>query len=283
MIINELVQGQGAGNQWWNYTVTRVIALRNGYDFGIQGKDVYKGKDIIDLDFGKEVVPEDIKYHYKENFVTNEYGLDVSPADLGLMSVEDGTKIEGNMQAMSYIERYKDIICEWMRIKEEKINTQYSDISISVCHLRAGDYVGSPADSLLPVSYYKNAMHQMLLRNNDMKFVLLSDDYEYGSRYANELGIEFVGSTASGSTDKYIAPHHKGGDISVDYAILNSAQNIIVSNSTFAWWAAWTNKNLINVVAPLHWFTFSHPANFWSLPDMRVKEWIYIDREGNIT
>jgi hypothetical protein len=282
MIITELNYGSGAANQWWNYVVTRVIALRNGYDFGIQGKVVYKGKDIIDLDFGKEVIPEDIKYHYKEKFVTNEYWIDVSPADLELMSVQDGTKIEGNMQAMSYVERYKDVICEWMKIKEEKINTQYSDISTCVMHLRAGDYVSSPADSLLPVSYYKNAMRQMLRRNNDMKFVLLSDDYEYGNRYANELNIEFVGSTASGGTDKYIAPHHKGGDISVDYAILNSAQNIIMSNSTFAWWAAWTNKNLENIIAPLHWFTFSHFANFWSLPDMRVKEWDYIDREGNI-
>jgi hypothetical protein len=276
MIINELVQGQGAGNQWWNAIVTRVIALRNGYDFGIQGKDVYKGKDIIDLDFGKEVKPEDIKYHYKEKFVTNEYRLDVSPADLELMSVQDGTKIEGNMQAMSYIERYKDVICEWMKIKEEKVNTQYSNINTCVCHLRGGDYVGSPANSLLPVQYYKNAMNQMLLRNNNMKFVLLSDDYNLGNQYANELNIEFVGSTANGSTDKYLAPHHKGGDISVDYAILNSAKNIILSNSTFAWWATWTNKLNPFVIYPKKWFAYNLDGDFWSTGDMKNNDWMDI-------
>lgn len=282
MIINELYQGSGFGNQLYCYAVTRCIALANGYDFGIQGKEVYKGRDIIDLDFGKEVTPEDIKYHYKENFVLNEYNLDVSPADLNLFSVKDGTKIEGNMQAISYIERYKDVICEWMKIKEEKINLKYSDISMCVCHLRGNDYVNSPADSLLRIDYYKHAMNQMLRRNNDMQFVLVSDDYNLGNQYADELKIEFVGSTANGDMDKYIAPHHRGGDISVDYAIMNSAQNLIISNSTFAWWAAWTNKNLQNIIAPWGWFTHNHPANFWSVGDSRVREWDYIDREGNI-
>ena len=43
MIITELYDGQGLGNQLWCYVTTRVIAKKNGYDFGIQSPEKFKG------------------------------------------------------------------------------------------------------------------------------------------------------------------------------------------------------------------------------------------------
>ena len=51
MIVNELYNGSGLGNQLWRYTVTRAIALDNGYEFGIMNPHQFKALKIFDLDF----------------------------------------------------------------------------------------------------------------------------------------------------------------------------------------------------------------------------------------
>ena len=95
-----------------NYIVTRLIAERNGYSYGIMGKDRWKGQKYHPLiDFGEEVIggsgpeggppetlPEGITNYYKEHFrrhpVTNG---NVGLPDPTLLNVPDGTKIEGTM------------------------------------------------------------------------------------------------------------------------------------------------------------------------------------------
>jgi len=81
MIVNELYNGSGLGNQLWNYVVTRTIALDNGYDFGIMGTEKFKGMDFFEnIDFGEQVVggygpeggpptslPDGISYYFVEN------------------------------------------------------------------------------------------------------------------------------------------------------------------------------------------------------------------------
>ncbi len=56
MICNELYNGQGLGNQLWNYALARIIAKKNGYDFSILGREKFKGKEFMELDFGKNLM-----------------------------------------------------------------------------------------------------------------------------------------------------------------------------------------------------------------------------------
>ena len=46
MIISEIYYGSGIGNQIWHYVVTRLIAERLGYKYGIMGKDRWKGQPL---------------------------------------------------------------------------------------------------------------------------------------------------------------------------------------------------------------------------------------------
>ena len=55
MIVTELYNGQGLGNQLWSYVVTRTLALDRSLDFGIMSPEKFKGKAFLDIDFGKEV------------------------------------------------------------------------------------------------------------------------------------------------------------------------------------------------------------------------------------
>jgi hypothetical protein len=282
MIITEIHQESGFGNQIWCAVVTKIIGIECGYNFGILAKERYKGKDIIDLDFGLPVTSQDIRYEYKERLIRNKQGIDISPLDPNMFRLPDGTKIDGNMQALSYIEPHKKHIVEWLKIKEDQIDLEYSNDNFCVCHLRGGDYIGSPADSLLRIEYYQNAMNYMLDINKDMKFFMVSDDYDLAKSYCDKLGIEFVGSTAKKEEDPYKSNYHKGGTIAKDYSVINNAKNIILSNSTFGFWAAYTNVKLKNIIAPKYWFSHNLDGDYWSTSDMQLEEWKYLDRYGKI-
>jgi hypothetical protein len=290
MIINEFYNTQGLGNQLWCYVVTRVIALDKGYDFGIMSPEKFRGIELMDLDYGlpvsgmksdswSHILPDGINHYYQEKLIRNEHGIDVSPLDKDLLNIEDNTKIDGNFQSMNYIKHRRREIIKWLKIKKNIL--KYSNNNATIIHLRGGDYVGSPANSLLPVSYYTNAISYMKHINPEMKFYAVTDDYDLGIRYFKDVA-EIVGSTPSRIFDKHRASHHIGGDIHIDYSILNNAKNTIISNSTFSFWAAWTNTKLRNVIAPKNWFTFNNPNNFWSTADMKVDGWTYLDRHGNI-
>ena len=277
MIINELYNGSGIGNQLWTYVVTRVIAFKNNYEFSIMGKENYKGKDLIDLDFGimLEEVPKNINY-VKENLIRNKYGIDISKFDENIWNVKDNTIIDGGMQSVKYIENYKKEICKWLTPKKNKF---YFDDNHCIIHFRGSDYIGA-GKTLLTKKYYKDAISHMIEINKDMIFLVVTDDVNLARTYFNENWI--IGSSLI-DDDKYKASHHSGGSIDVDYMLINSAKNIILSNSTFGFWATWTNNNVKNVIAPKYWFAHNYSDGYWSTNDMIVKEWKYLDREGNIS
>ena len=142
MIVTELYNGQGLGNQLWCYIVTRVIASKNGYDFGIMSPNKFKGSDFIDIDFGKEIIggsgpeggppnklPNGIDSYYREKMtIEPTYNCDVSHLDEKLFNIKDNTKIDGIMQDENYIIDYKKEIIEWIKIKPEKNFLDYSII-----------------------------------------------------------------------------------------------------------------------------------------------------------
>ena len=116
-----------------------------------------------------------------------------------------------------------------------------------------------------------------------MEFVIVTDDVDLANYYFQGT-VDIIGSMLSSLPDYRKALHHIGGDISIDYNIINNAKYLILSNSTFGWWAGWTNQKVKKVIAPLYWFAYNYPENFWAGSEMRVEEdnWTYIDREGNI-
>jgi|WetSurSiteA1Bulk_404760.scaffolds.fasta_scaffold00264_3 hypothetical protein len=281
MIITELYDGQGFGNQLWTYTVARVVAYRKGYDFCVIGRENYKGKDIIDLDYGKSIseIPNNINY-VEENMIKNPSGVYLTKFDEKVWNAPDNTKLDGGMQSMKYIENYKKEITEWLKIKENKVHTFFSRDNACVIHIRGGDYWGAGKTMLQP-QYYINAMNYMLSIDESMEFFIVTDDIRIIQNYRFGKNVYYVGSCIKNEADKYRAAHHIGGDISLDYAILNSAKNIILSNSTFGFWAAWTNTIMKNIIAPKYWFAHNYNS-FWSTADMEVKRWKYLDTEGNV-
>jgi len=297
MIVSELYSGSGLGNQLWNLVVPRIVAERHGYEWGVKKTNPFKACAFMkNFDFGKEVIggsgpeggppdslPEGIVNYYKERderYPSYMGGEEVMFFDDYLWNkLPDNTKIDGCFQKMGYIVDRRDDIIKWLDY-ENKI-TDYSSDDICVIQFRGGDYLTGA--SWLPPQYYQNAAKHMLDKNPNMKFVCLTDDPENAKKFIPFA--EVVGSAIMEEKDPYQGSigwyKYPGGPVGIDYSILNTAKNAIISASTFAFWPAWTNKDC-DVIAPKYWFDWKTSSGWWRPDESIVDDWYWLDREGDL-
>ena len=76
----------------------------------------------------------------------------------------------------------------------------------------------------------------------------------------------------------YISPPSKM--IGRDFAILQNARYLILSNSSFSWWGAWTNQIAEVVIAPKYWAAYNVSKSFWSTAEIAEPTWIWKGREN---
>lgn len=289
MLVTEMYNGQGLGNQLWCYVVTRAIAKKNGYDFGIMTTEKFKGREFLDLDFGEKVIggsgpeggpptklPYGINKYYKEKITRHPNGSDISLLDYNLLNIEDNTKIDGVMQDEKYFIDIKKDVIEWLRPNKSVLD--YSSDDICVIHVRGGDFKKTPA--VLDGNYYLKAIDKMKSIKKGVRFVVVTDDVKFTKNILP--GFEIVGGSVSGESEKTNANHHMGGPIYMDYTILNNAKYVILGASSFAWWAIWTNEICDKVIAPKYWARHRVSDGYWSTGGSITKGWDYLDRSGQL-
>ena len=253
MLAASIHEHAGLGNQIWRYVCCRSFAERLGYEWGVSNPG-WRGK-FLNVDWGKDVpfnVEEDSDFipnqgfeYYKEETIHHATAPgEIGDPDLNFLKIGDNTYINGNFQRMSYVEGDHDKIKTWLTYDDQYKIDRYSDEDICVIQLRGGDY--TTGHSMLPPEYYHMAMGHMRDNNPNIKFVIVTDDPNTARRMIPNIPI--VGSASSNEIDldqKFISWYeYKGGPVSMDYSILNTAKYAIISSSTFAFWPVWLNLNL---------------------------------------
>ena len=294
MLAASIHEHAGLGNQIWRYVCCRVFAENLGYEWGVS----YPGwrGPFLNIDWGKDVnlnveedsdfkVTDQFQHYHKEKFIPfPEVAGEVGSPDPEFLNLKDNTYINGVFQRMSYIEEHRDKICDWLTYDDRLKVTDYSSENICVIQLRGGDYTTGHA--MLPPEYYHNAMRHMRDNNPDVKFVIVTDDANTARRFIPNVPI--VGSAISEEKDPYQKNiswyKYPGGPVSIDYSILNTAKYAIISASTFAFWPVWTNKELLNVIAPKYWFDWSRSDGWWRQQDSIVNDerWLWLDKQGDL-
>ena len=293
MLAASIHEHAGLGNQIWRYVCCRVFAEKLGYDFGVSHPG-WRGK-FLNIDWGEDPkmnVEEDSDYqsssgflYYKEESIHHASAPgEIGDPDLKFETLDDNTYINGTFQKMSYIEDYRDKICGWLTYDDKYKITDFSDDNICVIQLRGGDY--TTGHSMLPPEYYHQAMHHMRQNNPDVEFVIVTDDPKTAQRMIPNTPI--IGSATAEEKDpdqKFISWYeYTGGPVSMDYTILNHAKYAIISSSTFAFWPIWTNKKLLNVIAPKYWFDYNRSDGWWRPKDGIVNDpaWLWMDKFGGL-
>ena len=67
MIYLEFLEGQGLGNQLWNYVTLRSICKKLDYGYKIINPENFKGKTFLDISYSKSSTVKDSQNYIKEN------------------------------------------------------------------------------------------------------------------------------------------------------------------------------------------------------------------------
>lgn len=282
MIGTELYRGQGFGNQLWVYATLRSLAIDQNLDFSIIGSHRFKGKDFMDLDFGlptlrstaripRERTPGVFTSYLREELIREpQYNFDVSSADVNFFQLKPNTLLDGNMQSLSYISAHKNGISNWFKVPGETFDG-------CVINFRGGEYKGI-SNVFLGPNYYKHAIEYMLSINANMNFLVVTDDAEKAREYFPNYKIISSGGVKIIAGRIYISPPSKM--IGRDFAILQNARYLILSNSSFSWWGAWTNQIAEVVIAPKYWAAYNVSKSFWSTAEIAEPTWTWKGREN---
>jgi hypothetical protein len=277
LLITEIYNGQGLGNQLACYVTTRVIALDKSYDFGIMHPEKFKCLDFMSLDFGKQVIrgrgpeggppkklPDGINYYYIEKKIIHPLnGSDIRLYDKDLLAVFPNTKIDGMMQDEKYFEHRKSEIREWLKVKKEYECYDYSNENICIINFRGGEYARHK-DLYLNKKYWEDAVNNMLNINKNLKFIVITDDVNEARKFFPNYEVFHF-------------------SIGKEYAIIKNSYYLILSNSSFAWFPAWLSTNLKYCIAPKYWARHNVSDGYWSCGYNITKGWMYQDRDGKLS
>jgi hypothetical protein len=275
MIVTEIYNGQGLGNQLACYVTTRVVAKDKGYDFGIMNPHKFKCLDFMDLDFGLPVtggsgreggppdtLPDGIQHYFKEKWLYLPNGSNVTIDDLNLELIQDNTKIDGIFQSEDRIIHRKNEIRQWLKIKPEKDCYDYSDPNICIINYRGGEYA-SVSDFHLNGKYWEYAIKKMQTININFRFVVITDDIERASAQFPDFEVKHF-------------------DIGKDFSIIKNAHYLILSNSSFPYFATLLSDTVKYILAPKYWGRYNISDGYWACGYNIFRDHVYIDREGSL-
>lgn len=278
MLGTELLKGQGLGNQLFCYVTTRCIAMDNGLPFSILGSETVAnnmhsscGMYFMDLDYGISSQKEDYSqvYYEKEDrlYVGNSkhdlsHGCYVTGVDENLLHPKDGTLLYGNMQAEEYYVKHKEEIRQWLKVKEEYDCMEYSRDNLCILHLRCSDYLDCP-ELYLRKKYWKDGIRNMRKINPDMEFMIITNDVK-------EAGKILPGIPAYNF------------DLAKDYSIIKNARYLLLSNSSFAYFPAFTSTRVKYIIAPKYWARHNVSDGYWASEQNIYEGWHYQDRHGRV-
>lgn len=180
----------------------------------------------------------------------------------------------GYFQSELFFENISSSISSFIKVKSkfkqnfDKIyRNTFSQNKIIVIHIRRGDYLNlndwwqqnfGSNDLTLPKSYYLNCLEQ-IGNYKQYKIIFVSDDMEFARTEFSYLNTaEFANN-----------------DMITDFQLIMNADVCIISNSSFAWWAAYLNqKSNKKVYCPENWLGFKVNREY---PDHIIPaEWITV-------
>lgn len=299
MIISRIQYG--LGNQLFQYALGKRLALDrgqelkldiswfddNGIDPKIKVRDylmrhftvhepIASKAEIHRFRYFEHDLPTRIKMKYRKIFGTYpglgyvlEKGRHEGESQYDEAQLLSGPNLflEGCWQWYDYFSSIDDHLKNHLQFKpiKDEINTSILDkidTSNSVgVHIRKGDYLHPEfIDNLGKVcgtSYYQRAFSVINESVPKPRYFLFSDDFDWVRKNLSLYNKvhDLIEANSQGEAHK-------------DMYLLSRCKHMILSNSTFSWWAAWFNRHKDNyIISPSNWRMGSnqqHPGkNSW--------------------
>lgn len=188
-----------------------------------------------------------------------------------LSGMKDDIVYDGYFQSDQYFKGYESEIKKMFTLKDQVTKDfiqrkgDFLKKKYVAVHLRRTDYLNHGGDELggydmtLSVAYYKRCLEK------------IKDIHEYDVVFVSD-DIDFVKKEFGEQPNYYF----ERNDEITDFQLLLHADQLIIANSTFSWWAAWlNNKTGLKVFAPNYFLGFKvkrfYPAG------IKVEAWDWVD------
>ena len=229
------------------------------------------GLYFMNLDMGLESDASEYTRIYQERedrlYLPNSkhdlvHGCYVTGTDQELLHIQDQVLVAGNMQAEDYFIKYKNQIKQWLAVKPEYECFDYSRDNLCILHLRCTDYMDSP-ELFLKKKYWINGMENMRKIRPDMEFMIITND----TKEAEKLipGVKAYNF-----------------NLAKDYSIIKNAKYLLLANSSFTYFPAFTSDTVQTIIAPKYWARHNVSDGYWASEQNIYEGWTYQDRHGKL-
>lgn len=223
------------GNQLFQYAALFALAKET--------------KSKIELSWAKGQSTFGIKHEranlneYKRKIVKNSCHIK------SLFDLNENTDFNGNFQNYEIFEKYKKEICNCysllpnlkLQVYKAKKKYQITDRSV-IFHIRGGDYLNKKLikkfGGIPGQEYYIDGLNVIKKKTSVSNILVATDDIEASKKLLARFPFPF----------SFINEN----DI-VTFGLIQEASNLVISASSFAWWASYTNTNKPIVCAPKYW------------------------------
>ena len=280
MIATEFFFGQGLGNQLFCYVVSKSLSFDKKMDHVTFGNEFFGspkwnsfGLYFMNLqhNHNHNLTPKSdfitINEKEKRLYLTHSQhdmniGCDIRGFDQNIIDCPENSLILGNLQSEKYFYHNKSEIKKWLEVKQEFDSYEFSDDNLCVINFRGTEYYGN-SELFLNKLYWKNAISIMRKINSKMKFVVITEDVFLAKSFFKDFDCFHF-------------------DIAKDYVSIKNAKYLILSNSSFAFFPAWTSDILDFLIAPKYWARHNVSNGYWGSFQNIYRGWNYLDREGEI-
>lgn len=235
IVVNYLGQ---LGNNLFQYAFGRILAEELNYKMfcnPIPG-------------FSNAVSPIPGRIHLFPEEIISGHIVDIPSLTTGRNS-DQKIVLNGFFQRYEYYKNHKDKIKKWFELERKDIGQTENDI---IMHIRLGDNVSSFEKGnpfTMPVEYYQKALEN----SNFNKLYICTDspDHDFIKEFSKYNPIITAQSAIN------------------DFKILRSFNKIVMSQSTFSWWAAWLSE-AVEIYTPVPKSGNNKLINEWSIgrPDI---------------
>lgn len=262
MFFIEFQDGQGLGNQLWNYAALRSLSKELNYGYKVFNFNKFKGLDFLEI---KELSNKKFNAFDKEKinifderiYYDNQLNTFSSDFDKSILKVKPNTLLNGLFQSEKYFFNYD--INNFIKVRES--NIKFSK-NLCLLNIRGGEYKRFK-NLILPKIYWDNAVKNMKSINKNLTFKIITDDYKYADKLFPEYEI-LKGNTAH------------------DFIQIHNAEYLIVSNSSFSYFPISLGNKPKFIIAPALWSRFGNKFNRWCSPANYYDGWHYQDNEGRL-
>lgn len=252
--------GGGFGNQLFTYAFGYALAKERNealfIDTAIQDAEWFFRKPLImkmNIQYSKRITYRigrsilergflnKIRYKNQIGWFTKE--IREEPEDSGkfnstYLQIKDrNVYMRGDWQSEKYFSKYKHDIIDMFSFKEDLsaeagfIAREIEKIPNSVTiHCRRGDYV--ELGICAPETYYLEAMRRLADMLDQPIFYCFSEDLEWAKETFGKTEFDIRYPTYQ-SSDRDIE----------DFRLISMGHHMILSNSSYSWWAAYLNRN----------------------------------------